>query len=629
MENRQLLALLLSLTLAAPVLPAKKTPKQGSEDKAAQAQFQKKLSKDDQIRHALDRLTFGPRPGDFERVKKLGLKKWIDQQLHPDRITEDKELTARLERLDTLSLPREELVRRYPTPQLIAGVARGVVPLPEDPVLRANVQRLVSRYKMRKEGEPGEPMEPAVKLEEILKPEQIRQLRQGTPDQKREILKNVPEEQLDAFVIALPQGLRQQLFVFAEPEMRRKMMVAAAPQLVIANDLTEGKLLRAVYSNRQLEEELVDFWFNHFNVYLDKGSDRFYVPQYERESIRPFALGRFRELLEATAKSPAMLFYLDNWQSIAPPTEEQKKRMAKLPAAQRRANRGLNENYARELMELHTLGVDGGYTQKDIIEVARCFTGWTLRQPLRGGGFEFNERVHDKGEKVVLGVTIPAGGGMEDGLKVLDILATHPSTARFVSYKLAQRFLADAPPAPLVDKMATTFRSSNGDIRSVMKTMLDAKEFWSQGAYRAKVKTPFEMVVSAVRALGGEIDFAQPLANQVAQLGQPLYRKVEPTGYSTVASEWVNSAALLGRMNFALALAQNRVPGVRIDVKRFGAEANAEEIAKAVLFREITPATRQAIEKALAEQKEKNPKAAASPAVLAGLVVGSPEFQRR
>jgi uncharacterized protein (DUF1800 family) len=324
-----------------------------------------------------------------------------------------------------------------------------------------------------------------------------------------------------------------------------------------------------------------------------------------------------------------MLFYLDNWQSVAPLTDAQKKRMARFPAAQRRMTRGLNENYARELMELHTLGVDGGYTQKDIIEVARCFTGWTLRQPQRGGLFEFNAQIHDKGEKTVLGVTIPAGGGIEDGQKVLDILAKHPSTARFVSYKLAQRFVADQPPASLVNRMADKFRDSDGDIRQVMKTMIDSKEFWSKGALRAKVKTPFEMVVSAVRALDAQIDFAQPLANQIAQLGQPLYRKQEPTGYSTVAAEWVNSAALLGRMNFALALAQNRIPGVKVDAKRFGEEANPEEIAKSVLFRDVTPATREAIERAIAQQKEKNPALQTSPALLAGLVVGSPEFQRR
>ncbi len=221
-------------------------------------------------------------------------------------------------------------------------------------------------------------------------------------------------------------------------------------------------MLRAVYSNRQLEEQLDDFWFNHFNVFADKGADRYLVTEYERDAIRPHVLGKFRDLLEATAKSPAMLFYLDNWQSVGPNAPQ--------PRGQgNKAKRGLNENYGRELMELHTLGVDGGYTQKDVTEVARCFTGWTINQPQRGGKFVFNPRLHDNGEKVVLGVTIPAGGGESDGEKVLDILAHHPATAHFISKKLAMRFVADDPPAALVDRMAETFLKTDGDIRQVMR----------------------------------------------------------------------------------------------------------------------------------------------------------------
>jgi len=263
-------------------------------------------------------------------------------------------------------------------------------------------------------------------------------------------------------------------------------------------------------------------------------------------------------MLQATAKSPAMLFYLDNWQSVGPDT----------PAAgrgQKKGARGLNENYGRELMELHTLGVDGGYTQKDVTEVARCFTGWTILNPQGGGAFLFNPRMHDNGEKTVLGVIIPAGGGMTDGEKVLDILARHPSTSRFISRKLAMRFVADEPPGALVERMAETFRKTDGDLRAVMRTMLDAKEFASEGAYRSKMKSPFELVVSAVRAVNGEVRQAFPLANQVAQLGQPLYRKQEPTGYSNSSMEWMNSGGLVGRMNFALQLADNKVPGVKAD----------------------------------------------------------------
>jgi uncharacterized protein (DUF1800 family) len=283
--------------------------------------------------------------------------------------------------------------------------------------------------------------------------------------------------------------------------------------------------------------------------------------------------------------------------------------------------RGLNENYGRELMELHTLGVNGGYTQHDVTEVARCFTGWTILEPRKGGGFFYNDKLHDKGEKVVLGHVIPAGGGREDGEMVLDILAAHPSTAHFISKELAQRFVADNPPETLVGNMAQTFLASGGDIREVMKVMLNSKEFWSQGAYRAKVKTPFEMVASSVRALGAEVSDAWALANQVGNLGEPLYRKQEPTGYSNLNSEWVNSSALLNRMNFALQLAKNGVPGVKVDVSRFGNDPVA--VAKTLLLRNASPQTRAAIQKALEDKKQK------TPALVAGLVIGSPDFQRR
>src|SRR6202050_4810476 len=260
-----------------------------------------------------------------------------------------------------------------------------------------------------------------------------------------------------------------------------------------------------------------------------------------------------------------MLFYLDNWQSSV---ERPAPRIAALKNA-KQAEHGLNENYARELMELHTLGVDGGYTQKDIVEVARCFTGWTIDKPRLGGPFIYNDRMHDKGSKTVLGVVIPAGGGKADGEKVLDILARHPSTARFISRELAQRFVSDDPPPALVERMARAFRDSDGDIRVVLHTLFASPEFFSQGAYRAKVKTPFEMIVSAVRATGAQVDNAGPLVKQLTTLGEPLYRKLEPTGYSNVGEDWMNSAALLARMNFSLKLAQNQMQGVRLDPGKF------------------------------------------------------------
>jgi len=552
--KKQMGSWVLAAILILPGVAFTKPSKDVDEAKRQAKLFQKKISKDQQILHALDRLTFGPKPGDVARVKKMGLKKWVDLELHPERIEEDPDLEAKLQPLESLRMTPMEAVQHYPTPQMIRAIAAGRQPMPDDPVLRASVQRLVVRYKVKKEND--EEMEPVKTLDEILDASERQTLRNGKPDQKRELLTSLPADKLDDVLIALPRGQRQQLFNNSPVDVQRKIMLLNSPQQVVAYDLLESKLLRAIESNRQLAEELDDFWFNHFNVYYDKGSDRFLIPEYEREAIRPNVLGKFRDLLEATAKSPAMLFYLDNFQSVRPDIDANSKN--------RKVKRGLNENYGRELMELHTLGVNGGYTQHDVTELARCLTGWTIQDPRKGGAFSYNDNLHDKGEKLVLGHVIPAGGGMEDGEKVLDILATHPSTAKFISTELAQRFVADNPPQSLIDKMSKTFLDTGGDIRQVMKAMLDSKEFWSQGAYRAKVKTPFEMVASSVRALGANVTDAWALANQVGNLGEPLYRKQEPTGYSNLNSEWVNSAALLGRMNFAVQLTQNRVLGVKV-----------------------------------------------------------------
>jgi len=611
-------SLVLALAILCATAPAWTAKKKAEVDAK---RFQEKLTKDQQVLHALDRLTFGPRPGDVEIVKKMGVKKWIDLQLHPERIAENPALAAKLAPLETLRMTQGETEASYPNPQMIRLVAQGRQPLPDDPVVRAAVERQVRRIKVKKDEKDSDPLEPAVPLDKLLTQAQIRQLRNGTPDQKKEVLASIPQEQMDDVVIAMPQGLRGQLMAVAPEGLRRKLLLSNNPQQLIAYDLSEGKLYRAILSNRQLQEQLVDFWYNHFNVYLDKGNDRFMVPSYEREAIRPHVLGHFRELLESTASAPAMLFYLDNWQSVAPDIARPAGRGGGRPA------RGLNENYGRELLELHTLGVDGGYTQKDVTEVARCFTGWTIRNPQGGSTFTYNDRVHDKGEKIVLGVTIPAGGGKDDGEKVLDILAKHPSTARFISKKLAQQFVADNPPQELLDRMARTFLDSDGDIRAVLNTMLTSKEFLSQGAYQSKVKTPFEMIVSSIRATGAQVDYAFPLANRIATLGQPLYRKEQPTGYSSANAEWINSAALLARMNFALDLTQNKVQGTKVDQTRFNEDP--AHTARLMLFTNATGPTREAIEKAIAEEKTKNPKAPPSPALVAGLVIGSPDFQRR
>jgi uncharacterized protein (DUF1800 family) len=608
------------MLLALAAAASGKPPKPADEAKVQAKLFQKKLSKDEQILHALDRLTFGPRPGDVERVQRIGLKKWIFEQLHPDRMDENPVLETQLQALESLRMTPLEALQHYPSQQMIRAIANGKQPLPDDLLLRASVERLIARYKMKQAqaglavtpSDANADLEPVRALEQVLSPAELETVRNGNGEKKRELLESMPQERIEDMLIAMNQKQRQQLFPPAPSTIRREIMLLNSPQQVVAYDLLDSKMLRAVESTRQLGEELDDFWFNHFNVFYEKGSDRFMIPQYEREAIRPHVLGQFRDLLEATAKSPAMLFFLDNFESVRADIDMNNKN--------RKVKRGLNENYGRELMELHTLGVNGGYTQKDVTEVARCFTGWGIQEPRKGGGFFYDDKLHDKGQKIVLGHVIAAGGGINDGEQVLDILARHPSTAHFISKQLAQRFVADNPPEALVKSMARTFLSTNGSIREVMKTMLNSKEFWSEGAYRAKVKSPFEMVASSARALDAHVIDGWALANQVGTLGEPLYRKLEPTGYSNLSSEWVNSAALLGRMNFALQLAQNKVESVKVDVSRFGDDPN--DVAKTLMFRAMSPETRAAIDKAL-EDKQKNP------AMVAALVIGSPDFQKR
>ena len=553
MSRRRIAAAVFSLSLfAGAAAYAKKTIQV----------FQQQIPKQDRIDQALNRLTFGPRPGDAERVKAIGLKKWIDLQLHPSRIAENPVLAEKLKTLDSLSMSSQELVVNFPEPRMIREFRNGGLPVPVDPERTRMLQKMAARFVQRQNGL-------AQDDDVLLNWEQLGALRAGTPQQKLAAFEALPLETQDDILVAYPQRL-QALFPIAPPELRRRLQLTAGPRQVVERDLAEGKLLRAIYSNRQLEEVLTDFWYNHFNVFIDKGADHYLVTAHERDVIRPHVLGKFRDLLEATAKSPAMLFYLDNWESVAPNPQ------ARAGAAPRR---GLNENYGRELLELHTLGVDGGYSQKDVTEVARCFTGWSITRPQLGGGFNFNAKAHDQGEKLVLGQKIHAGG-IEDGEKVLDLLAHHPATARFISRKLAMRFVADDPPASLVDRMTQTFLKTDGDLRAVMKTMLESKEFWSVGAYRSKMKSPLELVASAVRAGNGDVDYARSLAEQVAQMGEPLYRKLEPTGYSNSSQEWMNSAGLLARMNFALNLADNKVPGVKVETTAAGVSLGSPEFQK-------------------------------------------------
>jgi uncharacterized protein (DUF1800 family) len=424
------------------------------------------------------------------------------------------------------------------------------------------------------------------------------------------------------------------------------------PQRVV-EELAMAKVTRAIYSQRQLQQIMDDFWFNHFNVFAAKGEDRWYLTSYERDVIQPHTLGKFKDLLNATAKSPAMLFYLDNFLSADPRAAQRQAAQRAMrqarwgrfppPAQQQQAKknvRGLNENYGRELMELHTLGVDGGYTQKDVTEVARCFTGWTIEKPREHPEFKFDDRLHDPDAKLVLGKKIHAGG-MRDAEEVIDLLVHHPSTAKFISTKLARRFVSDNPSPALVARMAQTFQSSDGDIRAVMKTMIYSPEFWSRDAYRAKIKTPYELVVSTARALGTDVDTPMPLVQWAGRIGEPLYQCQPPTGYSDKADTWVNTGALLNRLNYSLALAGNKVRGSRTDTPSLlGMDSSAD--AKAALDRAVqlflggqtAPTTVETLEKQLdnpqiVQAKLDDPVKRVDLGVVAGLVLGAPEFQRR
>jgi uncharacterized protein (DUF1800 family) len=512
--------------------------------------------------HVLNRLAFGPRPGDVERIQALGLKSYLDAQLHPEG-TADDAVEQRLATFKALRMSARTFATDYYQPMTTA----------------------------RQEFSDTQKLAPGRRLPHL------------------------GWHLLSIAAVSLPGGdkpisvLQQATVTPAELRFQRENQQ-------IFDDLQAQKLVRAVYGERQLEEVLTGFWFNHFNVDARKIEDRPVVVEYERDVIRPHVLGRFRDLLGATAKSPAMLFYLDNWLSAAPPAPPASRPGLPPPARPIAAGRGLNENYGRELLELHTLGVDGGYTQKDVVEVARCFTGWTMRNPHDGTGFVFNDKMHDHGEKHVLGHTIKAGGGIEDGERVLDILARHPSTARFIATKLARHFVADTPPVRLVDRAAKTFRRTEGDLREVMRTIVTSPEFYAAPAYRAKVKTPFEYVASALRAAGASITKAGSFVGTISAIGEPLYQCQPPTGYGDRAETWINTGTLMARLNFAQSLAANGLNAATLQLPR--TDVDLDRLVASVLSDDVSPQTRQAIHLSRAPINAR-----------AGLLLGSPEFQRR
>jgi uncharacterized protein (DUF1800 family) len=604
----------------------------------AAGRYDQKLTMDKQIVHVLNRLTFGLRSADVAEVRRLGVDKWIDLQLHPERIPESPDLQARLKPLETLQLATWQINEKYAPPlqrpaqaplQTLLTPAQisklrdgGSIEERRDifaslaPNVRTQVLAVIPPQAL--EGLPDLQQE-ATKvrffdvqrpppLNDLLSPEQQRMVRGGTPDEKLALLGAFDD-------VKRKQVLRSvgpQAFV-GIPQLRREAMALNQPQQYPNQELIENKLTRAIYSNRQLEEVLVDFWLNHFNVFNGKNQTRILLTSYERDAIRPYVLGRFKDMLSATAHHPAMLIYLDNFQSQVPRDDAPQQPNGRRP--------GINENYGRELMELHTLGVDGGYTQDDVIAVARAFTGWTVYDPQKYAEFQFNPAGHDRKEKVILGRTLPAGRGEQDGMEVIDILAHHPSTAKFISKKLAQRFVSDDPPQALIDRMAATFTKTDGDIRAVLGTLFASVEFSSEGAWQSKMKLPLEMVVSAVRALNADAVDMMPLAQRIAEMGQPLYGKVEPTGYPNTGEIWGTASGILSRINFATALTSGQVPGVKADVSRFNFKA-PPAVAGELLGIASSTETLAAIEKSI-QGKE------VTPSMLAATVLGSPEFQKR
>ncbi len=567
-----------------------------------------------------------------------------------------------------------ELVENFPSQQMIKAVADGKQRMPSDPEKRAVYEAQLARYeeKLDRKEQAGNNNAAAANTDANPKPDAMtdeererRQQERAEVEQKCEALLDLPPDQRIKEIASLSpdeqrilangmKDRRDEVMEGMTAKQRETLMALNNPQQVVSEELAQGKLLRAIYSERQLEEVMTDFWFNHFNVFSGKGADRYLLTSYERDVIRPHAMGKFEDLLVATAKSPAMLFYLDNWLSVGPdsdaangiPKRQNWGRRQRFPRQQRpqakgKRNSGLNENYGRELMELHTLGVNGGYTQKDVTEAARVFTGWTIKEPRQGGDFSFEERMHEPGDKVVMGHRIKSNGEKE-GMELLHFLARNPSTAKFISTKLAMRFVSDDPPPALVDRMAQTFLKKNGDIREVLKTMLQSPEFWAPEAYRAKVKTPLEFVASAVRATGADVTDATPLARQLQNMGMPLYGMQPPTGYSMKAETWVNSSALLGRMNFSLALAAGKLKGVQVDANHLLPPNTTatdppevlNDLEGSLLAGDISKQTHDTIAARLqdpniAQRKLDDPKNAPNVAMIEGLLLGSPEFQRR
>jgi uncharacterized protein (DUF1800 family) len=523
----------------------------------------RELTADQQASQAVSRLTFGPRPGDIERVNAIGADRWIERQLFPDGIA-DAALESVLQGLPVWATSARVLADSFP---------------PQDVYVR-----------------------------------NLRTARGLAPN--------------------------AQFQLTAEDSAQFKAINDRGTQQV--NQFLAAKVVRAQMSERQLVEVLTDFWENHFSVFAGKMPTRFTLLEYDREVIRPRVLGKFRDLLGAVAHSPAMLYYLDNFQSAADslhmtlPEFKQAEKTGRRPVNHRR--NGLNENYGRELLELHTMGVDGGYTQNDVIAVARALTGWTLVDPRAGGGFIFREGMHDAEPKVVLGHTLHAGRGEEDGEEVLDIVARHPATARYIAFKLSRRFVSDTPSKALVARAAETFRRTDGDLREVVRTIVTSPEFFSRAAYRAKVKSPFELVLSARRIMNASPDTSASTAFQIQRMGEQLFGHLAPNGWPETGDQWINAGSLLDRINFGVQVGSGRLrfapaeqwPGWAL-LSAMPLDRQVDGVVDQVLGGNASPETRSILFKGQNPLAAANAPAPVRPSLrdLLGIALGSPEFQRR
>ena len=645
-----------SIALAILCVPLVATA--GSQSGAAAGRYDVALAPTKQAAHVLNRVAFGPRPLDLAEIRRIGVERWIRQQLEPASIPDSSALAVRLTSLPTQKMATWQIFENFqpPVPQIrfitlnlsqllqpdqnrrltgpnstpeerravIDGlspeVRQQVLPILPPNVLEAlpelkqqaeRARQIQNEVRNREMQDQQRKLRPP--LTELLTPEQSRDLQFGTNDEKMAVLNSFTREKRTLVFRSLPQQQVPDMF-------KREALAAMNPRQAVVAELIENKLQRAVYSPRQLEEVLVDFWLNHFNVYRDKNTVGVMLTSYERDAIRPHVLGRFRDMLLATARHPAMLSYLDNFQSRSAP-ENAPTPLGVVVGPTGGPNQGLNENYGRELLELHTLGVNGGYTQADVINVARAFTGWTIFDPQRYGEYQFNPQMHDRAEKVVLGQKFPRGGGEEEGVKIIDMLAAHPSTARFISFKLAQRFVADEPPPALVDRMAATFSKTGGDLRAVMETLLLSREFMSEGAWQAKVKTPFELVTSALRALDADVSDSTALAFRLSEMGMPLYARIDPKGYPNTADAWSGSAGLLARINFANALTTGLITGVKADATAVAAQGVRRALTDITGYEPAADVV-TAIEQGASGERP-------NPNMVAGAIISSPDFQKR